>query len=56
MFAGPVIGLGGPRLHKMAMQMMEPTPPAVAVTSEPDCILYDDWLEPNKGFDMTVSE
>jgi len=53
--AGPVIGFGGPALHRMAQEIMHPAQPTT-VFLEPDCILYDDWPYEPDEFDGEVAD
>ena len=53
--AGPLIGFGGPSLHRIAQEMMQPAPPP-AVNWEPDCILLDDWPYQPDEFDTGVAD
>jgi hypothetical protein len=51
--AGPMIGLGGPPLHRIALETMWPAPPpALIIELEPDCILWDTFDSDDLGGDV----
>ncbi len=54
--AGPVIGFGGPPLHRMALEMTQPSLSPVPVSKEFDCILFDWPLEPDEDFEIADAE